>query len=310
MHERNPYRDNVDFRLLAEAYPPLRPFVVSTSKGTPGIDFKNAEAQRELTQALLHRDFGLEMHSLPNDRLCPPIPNRLDYVLWIQDIVDEVAELDSGAPSVLGIDVGTGASAIYTLLACRLRSNWKMIGTDIDKNSFASAEKNVTANRLQEQITLHLSKPDERIFTPIFENPDKRFSFTMCNPPFYSTFSEAVNSPVIKEFDSFAVCTGAEVEMVTEGGEVGFVRRMILESKELKERCRWYTSLLGKSSSVPPLIEALKEQKVNNYGITELVQSHTKRWVILWSYGDIRLPDVSLMPTFERALRRFHAPAE
>lgn len=34
--------------------------------------------------------------------------------------------------------------------------------------------------------------------------------------------------------------------MVTEGGEVGFVKRMIMESKELGERCRSiYLALLN-----------------------------------------------------------------
>lgn len=35
------------------------------------------------------------------------------------------------------------------------------------------------------------------------------------------------------------VCTGAEVEMITEGGEVGFVTRIIEESAVLKEGCRY-----------------------------------------------------------------------
>ncbi|KAG8919624.1 hypothetical protein FRC01_001201, partial [Tulasnella sp. 417] len=237
MHDRNPYRNGVDFRVLAEAYLPLKPFIFATSKGASGIDFKNEEAQRQLTQALLSRDFGLSLGSLPSDRLCPPVPNRLDYVLWIQDIVDKTLEGDSEALSVLGIDIGTGASAIYPLLACKLRKDWKMIGTDIDKRSLLSAEKNIATNKLQDQITLWTSKPNEKILSPILANPDQRFVFTMCNPPFYSTYSEAVNSPVVKEFDPFAVCTGAEVEMVTDGGEVGFVTRIIMESKELGERC-------------------------------------------------------------------------
>ncbi len=38
---------------------------------------------------------------------------------------------------------------------------------------------------------------------------------------------------------------------------------------------------------------------MDNYAISELVQGHTKRWVIGWSFGDIRLPDASVLPLFE-----------
>ena len=40
---------------------------------------------------------------LPVDRLCPPVPNRLNYILWIQDIL----ELYHSAPAsvVKGIDM-------------------------------------------------------------------------------------------------------------------------------------------------------------------------------------------------------------
>jgi 23S rRNA A1618 N6-methylase RlmF len=34
------------------------------------------------------------------------------------------------------------------------------------------------------------------------------------------------------------ICTGAETEMITEGGEVGFVKRMVEESVQLRSRCR------------------------------------------------------------------------
>lgn len=34
------------------------------------------------------------------------------------------------------------------------------------------------------------------------------------------------------------ICTGAETEMITEGGEVGFVKRMVEESLGLKHRIR------------------------------------------------------------------------
>jgi 23S rRNA (adenine1618-N6)-methyltransferase len=77
--------------------------------------------------------------------------------------------------------------------------------------------------------------------------------------------------------------------MVTQGGEVTFVSRMIEDSLRLREKVQWYTSMLGKSSSVSVLVEKLIECGNRNYAVTEFVQgSKTKRWAIAWSWGDLR----------------------
>jgi len=113
----------------------------------------------------------------------------------------------------------------------------------------------------------------------------------MCNPPFYSSAEDVQKSAESKEFDPHAVCTGADVEMITEGGEAGFVGRILQESIRIGIRCRWYTSLLGKLSSIASIITALRAYHIDNYGITEFVQGHTRRWAIVWSFGEDRLPD-------------------
>ena len=77
--------------------------------------------------------------------------------------------------------------------------------------------------------------------------------------------------------------------MVTSGGEVAFVSKMIEESLVLRDRVQWYTSMLGKHSSVEVLVNKLREKGVSNYGVTEFVQGNkTRRWGIAWSYEDLR----------------------
>ncbi|KAG8716020.1 hypothetical protein FRC08_009924 [Ceratobasidium sp. 394] len=122
-------------------------------------------------------------------------------------------------------------------------------------------------------------------------------TFSMCNPPFYSDIEDVSRSADNKELDPHAVRTGALVEMITPGGEVNFVLRMLDESIVLQDICGWYTSLLGKMSSLTALVAAIKEKGINNYAISELVQGSTRRWIIAWSFLDVRLPDNLARPS-------------
>ena len=81
-------------------------------------------------------------------------------------------------------------------------------------------------------------------FTPTsLQHADDRahpqVDFTMCNPPFYSDRAEVLRSAEAKELGPNAVCTGADTEMLTPGGEVAFVNKMVQESLILKTRCRY-----------------------------------------------------------------------
>jgi len=251
----------------------------------PTIDFKSVPAQRRLTEALLFLDLNVSL-ALPDDRLCPPVPNRLNYVLWIQDIVKTFALADE---SVRGIDIGTGASVIYPLLVCRLEPTWSLVGTDIDKDSLVSARRNVEQNGLSDKIMI-MDTSGGSTLQPL-EESNLTFHFTMCNPPFYASMEEVAQSTEAKEYEPSAVCTGAQVEMVTPGGEASFVSGMFKESLRHGMRCRWYTSMLGKMTSLPSIVGLLREHQVDNYAITEFVQGQTRRWAIAWSFGTLRLPD-------------------
>ncbi len=159
---------------------------------------------------------------------------------------------------------------------------------DIDEWSLQYARKNVACNKLQSNIRLRKSSPDGPLI-PLDLFRFDRIDFTMCNPPFYNSADEMLASAKAKQRPPLSACTGAEVEMVTPGGEVAFVTRMIQESLTLRERVKWYTSMLGKLSSVSVIVEKLKGVGVSNWAVTEFVQgSKTRRWGVAWSWGDMR----------------------
>ncbi|KAH9833054.1 S-adenosyl-L-methionine dependent methyltransferase [Rhodofomes roseus] len=300
MHPRNPYRTAPDFASLTDVYPALKPHLLTTPSGV-SIDFQNETSQRRLTEALLQRDFNLSIN-LPEDRLCPPVPNRLNYVLWIQDIVHATYLTEPSNPlrTITGVDIGTGASAIYPLLGCQSNVHWRFVATDIDGKSLHYAQLNIHGNNLQSRMKLVKSEPGgpilRHVLTTTLQSPslsttEMSFDFTMCNPPFYSSKDDVQRSAEAKEYQPNAVCTGADVEMITPGGEAAFVCKMVSESLELRTRCRWYTSMLGKLSSLTEVVNVLHGNKIDNYAVTEFVQGQTRRWAIAWSFGDVHLPD-------------------
>ncbi|KAK0113672.1 hypothetical protein ONS96_014527 [Cadophora gregata f. sp. sojae] len=281
------YKDGIDFATLALQDAEFAKILKSNGQ----IDFSHPESVQQLTKSLLKRDFGLKI-TLPPDRLCPPVPNRLNYIVWIQSLLDctndSYGDTYDAEREVIGIDIGTGASSIYPLLGCALRPGWRFAATDIDAKSLQFAKQNIQDNGFHGRIKLLQTRPDEPLL-PLDEMGFESIDFIMCNPPFYTSTSEMLSSAALKRRPPFTACTGSADEMVTPGGEVSFVMRMIDESLNLKDRVQWYTSMLGKFSSIGPLVTRLKGNGIDNYAVTEFVQgSKTRRWGIAWSLEDMR----------------------
>ncbi|EFQ99527.1 DUF890 domain-containing protein [Nannizzia gypsea CBS 118893] len=284
----NIYRHKVDFAALALQDPAFKEFL--SAKGQ--LDFSNPDAVRQLTVSLLRRDFGLDVE-LPDDRLCPPVNDcSLNYILWLQDLIactgDDYGEKLDAERDVVGLDIGTGSSCIYPLLGTVHRKRWTFVATDIDEKNLQHARENVRRNHLQSRIQVVDSTPDGPLI-PLDRIQRKMLDFTMCNPPFYESHEEMLQLAEEKEHEPLSVCTGAEMEMITPGGEVAFVKKMIQESLRLQEAVRWYTSMLGKRSSLLSLIDELQRLDNKNWAVTEFIQGDkTKRWAIAWSWKDIR----------------------
>ncbi|KAK4163375.1 hypothetical protein QBC43DRAFT_345276 [Cladorrhinum sp. PSN259] len=256
------------------------------------LDFTDPAAVMQLTKTLLRTDFGLEIE-LPNDRLCPPVPNRHNYILWLKDLLESTSYSPPDSQPVCGLDVGTGASCIYPLLGTVQRSSWHFVATDIDEQSLAHAKRNVELNDLSGQVRLLLRSPKDSLIPSESDLPMSPLGFVMMNPPFYTSADEMLSSAAKKSRPPHSACTGAPVEMVCEGGEVAHVGRLLEESLVLRERgARWYTSMLGKVTSLEVLVGKLKENGINNYAVTEFIQGNkTKRWAIGWTFGTMRPAD-------------------
>ncbi|KAI7818053.1 hypothetical protein BC939DRAFT_464205 [Gamsiella multidivaricata] len=301
MHPSNPYRDNPpDFAALAELYPSLKPFVTikTTGSKTQGtINFRDPMALRELTYCLLRRDFSIEL-DIPIDSLCPAVPNRVNYVCWIEDLMS-----NNSQGSIRGIDIGTGASCIYPLLGCTRNKNWKMVATDIDDRSISYATENVARNNLYHAVIV-VKNTSSLIFPdPLFKEDDERYDFCMCNPPFYEDEQDIQDSLEDKEYLPSATCQGTPNEMITAGGEVQFVKQMIDESRQWQTRIRWYTSMLGKKDSMDKVAAYLKESKILNYTLTTFRQGRTSRWALAWSFGDEHASWASIQHTPKKMIK-------
>ena len=279
MHPLNPYHDAApDFADLARK---------SGKLTSPVVDFRDGEALRGLTEATREHDFGLRVR-LRDDRLCPPVPNRLNYIAWLQEVLeqtrhtaqtcflahndskDNVAERpvkrartgrdDDDVVRVL--DIGTGSSCIYPILAAALHG-WQFLATDIDVSSLETARATIEDERnngqSQARLTrgrvldlrsrIHLVQRDpldglllthddllvhqlDRLSWPGSAH-GLLYHAVMCNPPFYTTGEEMQASADLKEAKPSAICDGSAGEMVCAGGEVAFISRIIAESRTL-----------------------------------------------------------------------------
>lgn len=244
----------------------------------------------ELANAILRQDFdGLEL-SLPEDRLCPAVPVRFNYVRWLQQLLDcTVPSLDQSDAdgTVTGLDIGTGASCIYSLLACASRPGWRMLATDIDTKSIFFARSNIDKNNMASRIQLRQTSVEG----PLLDLGNDIIDFTICNPPFYESEDDMHAAYGSKEMPPSAVCTGSINEMICEGGDLGFATRILEESKQLRARVRWYSCMLCRLVSAKALVQRIKEAGITNFAVTNLrAGQKTVRWAVAWSFHGWR-PD-------------------
>ncbi|CAO3666717.1 unnamed protein product [Rhizopus stolonifer] len=127
MHPRNIYNTEPNFKQLGATFDSFKTFVKEGFNKRSYINFKDPLAVKELCVCLMKKDFDIDI-DFPLDTLCPTIPNRLNYILWLEDLLNETAPKDV-VTKVKGIDIGVGASCIYPLLGCSSYNNWTFLVT-------------------------------------------------------------------------------------------------------------------------------------------------------------------------------------
>jgi len=215
-HPLNPYRDNPpDYKALAQQCPDgLGKFLSHDGSGV--INFTDARAVAELNKALLQVDMGLfvEFHE---KRLCPPVPNRLNYLCWLAELlqlrgVDEKQESTGAARAAHVLDIGVGASCIYPLLGAHMYG-WTVSGVEIDEESLACARRNVAANpsvspRIRLVHVPHSADAMQKLIVKVFsqcaENSHHRTA-SKCGGSEESGPAERLSSEVHKRFDRAGV---------------------------------------------------------------------------------------------------------
>lgn len=283
----------IDFRKLAKVAPEINERMVDNY-----FDTQEPGNGPILTRVLLDKHFNGLKIQLPPDRLCPPIPNRQLYIVWLKDLLDSTGPLLDETTSattereLIGMDIGTGASAVYPILGCAQRP-WKFVATELDEKSFEWARDNLERNGMLDRVNLvrrtKSYTEDLSPLIPLDELGIKRLDFVMTNPPFYESEEDMNRRTEEKEDAPVSAHTGAPVELWCEGGEIGFVKQMILESMLLRHRVQWYTAMLSSPKSVETLLLELKRLDVRNTATTTFIPGKvTRRYALAWTFGHRR----------------------
>lgn len=288
LHPKNKHRNAYDFQNLRKVLPELSQFVKVNKYGNESIDFFNTEAVKALNFALLKYFYKIENWRIPPNYLCPPIPGRADYIHYLADIIG----LRETKINIL--DIGIGANCIYPIIGAS-EYDWDFVGSDIDPTSIKNAQEIIYSNSiLKDKIELRLQTNMEAIFEGIIQ-PNERFTATLCNPPFHSSAEKASIgskrkiSNLKKEKTNVVTLNfgGQSNELWCEGGELQFVKQLILESQKFAKNCVWFTTLISKKEHLSSLYRLLKKQKVEEIKTIQMGQGNKISHLLAWTYFSV-----------------------
>jgi 23S rRNA (adenine1618-N6)-methyltransferase len=292
LHPRNLHRAGYDFAALTATLPRLAASVRPSPVGSDTIDFADPAAVLTLNQALLKLHYGVAHWDLPSGCLCPPIPGRADYLHHLADLLGEPQGRIPTGPDVRILDIGVGANCIYPILGARIYG-WSFVGSDLDRTALDWARGLVAANSaLHGHVECRLQSSPRRIFNGV-ARPGETFAASICNPPFHASREEALagTQRKLRALHGHRAAQqptlnfgGRGNELWCEGGEAGFVRRMIAESAVQPRLCRWFTTLVAKRENLPAIERALKTAAPAEVRVIDMAQGQKKSRMVAWRF--------------------------
>lgn len=296
LHPRNKHQGRYDFPALIRTYPALADFITTNPKQEKTINFFNPAAVKALNTALLQHHYKMEYWDIPSDYLCPPIPGRADYIHYLADILGEQnrGKIPKGK-RIKCLDIGVGANCIYPMIGVS-EYIWSFIGSDIDPIAIQSAKKIATQNpRLIGKIDLRLQKNSKHFFQGILKK-NERIDLSICNPPFHASLEEAQansqrklkNLTQEKSPEIILNFGGQHQELWCEGGELQFIKNMIVESQAFSTQCCWFTSLVAKEAHLKKIYQALKKVKASEVKTIDMAQGNKKSRLVAWTFLNLQ----------------------
>lgn len=294
LHNRNLHNSRYDFVKLSEVFPLLQEYVLLNKYNDLTIDFSNAKAVLTLNRALLFYFYNIKNWDLPIDSLCPPIPGRADYIHYVADLLASCNKnVIPKSKKVKVLDIGVGANNIYPIIGSVIY-DWNFKASDIDEESLKNVDKIISENEnLNGKIKTIKQPNNDDIFVNIINN-NEYFDLTLCNPPFHKSKKDAQEGSLRKVKNlskdknkklnlNFA---GKSNELWCKGGEVAFIKKMIIQSKIYKNNCLWFTTLVSKKENLDLILKYLNEIGIKESKIINMSQGQKISRIVAWTFLD------------------------
>ncbi|GAB2786709.1 23S rRNA (adenine1618-N6)-methyltransferase [Hymenobacter luteus] len=296
MHPRNPHAARYNFPELVQASPELAAFVIPNPTGDDSIDFANPAAVKALNRALLKQHYGVAHWDVPAGYLCPPIPGRADYLHYAADLLAaDHAGVIPRDKSVQVLDVGVGANCVYPIIGTQVYG-WRFVGSEVDAVALRAAKSMVAVNPvLAGRVDLRLQSHKENIFAGIVK-PREEFDLVICNPPFHTSAADAaagsrrkgrnLGYAKTKAPEPLLNFGGQSTELWCEGGEEGFLKRMVAQSVPLATQVLWFSSLISKKETLRSAHYFLGQTAATEVKVLDMTQGQKVSRVVAWTFQD------------------------